>query len=233
MSQNDAEVGKETGASTPPGAEVSQPETSPSSVDVDAIAKALGPMIADTVAKQVQSFKDKRFDQLGQQVSGFSEQLARLRTKMETGLSEQQALHEMSLEDRLAVLEQGLQPTGTPQAQPAGTGENKVAVTETAQAVLKALGINENSPEVTKIFSENSTLEGQLNAIVALKSGNAKAPEPNPAGVQPSGGGGSAYQDAEAIAAELEVLYGMQSTKEVEAKIATLIDELDKQIPKQ
>jgi len=223
---NDTEVANGDGAGIEPGSDASQPEPSPS-IDVDALASALLPSIQGLVQKEVQSFKDKRFSKLDEQVGGFAEQLARLDQKVANGLTRDQALNEIQLEDRLAALEQGL----AVQSQGTGNPTNNVAGAEAAQAVLKALGIKENTPEVTKIFSEHKDVEAQIAEILKLSATRGTGQEaPNPASVQPSGAGSNAYQDADQIAQRLDELY--RNPTENLAEIARLNEVLDAMIDK-
>ena len=150
---------------------------------------------------------------------------------MEEGLSKEQALKEMNLEDRLATLEQGLK--GAAPSEPPGKSSSEAANVEAAQVILKALGLEENTPEVTKIFSEHESLESQVTAFAELaKTLKTNQPPTSPADIQPSGGGGRDFRNADAIATELEELYLKPSTPEIEAKIDRLNKELDALIPK-
>src|SRR4030065_32685 len=82
----------------------STPTTPPSAVDVEALKKALRPVIAEEVAKSDQSIKDKRIAKLQGSVDEFQSQLAKLKELMGDGLSERQALREMKLDEALAPL---------------------------------------------------------------------------------------------------------------------------------
>lgn len=217
------ESGSVDGADTPPVDQTSQQNDSetPSPVDVEALAKALMPTIEEIVDRKTQSVKDKRIQSLENAVGGFESQLAEFKDLTSKGLSEEDALWRMRIESQLKMNE------APPEEQP-GSQSTPAASVET-QAILKALGLAENSPEVTKILRDTNDTAAQLVAFVELTKSQTPA-EPNPAAVQPSGGGDSVSQSADAIAEQLTE--AQKDPVKNLVQIRALTAELDKVVEK-
>ena len=196
-------------------------DSQPSPVDVEALAKALMPKVEELVDRKTQSTKDKRIQTLENQVGSFESKLAEFKDLTNKGLSDDEALWRMSIEEQLKM------NTAPPVQQP--DPQEPVARVET-QAILKALGLAENNPEVTKILRETKDIAAQLVAFVNLSKTQTPA-EPNPGAVQPSGGGGSVNQSAEAIAVQL--IEAQKDPIGNRAQIKALTAELDKVVYKQ
>jgi len=223
MTANETESGQEDGAPEKPNQDASpNADSKPSPVDVEALAKALMPTIEEMVDKKTQSVKDKRLQSLDNRVEGFESQLAEFKDLTEKGLSEDEALWRMKIESQLKM-------NAAPPVEKVGSQSTPTASVET-QAILKALGLDENNPVMTKILRENDEVAAQLASIVTL----AKAQTPavsNPAAVQPVAGGETVSQSADAIADQLNELYKfpIKNKKQIRALTA----ELDKVVEKQ
>ena len=183
------------------------PTTPPSAVDVEALKKALRPVIAEEVAKSDQSIKDKRIAKLQGSVDEFQSQLAKLKELMGDGLSERQALREMKLDEALARL--GVTETSAPAPSVSGNTAQP-AVEETVLDFLREVKLDPNSPEITAELRKGGTPVEQIKRLakVAINLGTARQPEPNPAAVMSTGGGQavSPEDDLESIDRELERL---------------------------
>ena len=183
------------------------PTTPPSAVDVEALKKALRPVIAEEVAKSDQSINDKRIAKLQGSVDEFQSQLAKLKELMGDGLSERQALREMKLDEALARL--GVTETSAPAPSVSGNTAQP-AVEETVSDFLREVKLDPNSPEITAELRKGGTPVEQIKRLakVAINLGTARQPEPNPAAVMSTGGGQavSPEDDLESIDRELERL---------------------------
>ena len=168
------------------------PTTPPSAVDVEALKKALRPVIAEEVAKSDQSIKDKRIAKLQGSVDEFQSQLAKLKELMGDGLSERQALREMKLDEALARL--GVTETAAPVASVSGNTAQP-AVDETVSNFLVEAKLDTNSPEVTAILRQGGTTAEQIAKLGILGIGKARQVEPNPAAVMSVGGGQAIVSD--------------------------------------
>src|SRR3972149_4887940 len=182
--ENVAADGEQTAKPAPS----STPPTPPSAVDVEALKKALRPVIAEEVAKSDQSIKDKRIAKLQGSVDEFQSQLAKLKELMGDGLSERQALREMKLDEALARL--GVTETSAPAPSVSGNTAQP-AVEETVSDFLREVKLDPNSPEITAEMRKGGTPVEQIKRLakVAINLGTARQPEPNPAAVMSTGGG--------------------------------------------
>ena len=207
-------------ATTPTDSDTSQ-------VDVEALAEKLAPYMADIAKRETQSVKDKRFQRLENQVGDVADVLDKYEQLQKGGKTPEEAKERLELDARLEALEQQLGQS--PSDEPAGKPETPKVSVET-QAILKELGLDEKSAEVTKILRESDDIAQQLGAFVALTKTQTPT-EPNPAAVQPSAGGASVNQSADAIADQLNVLYADPIKNK--ARIKALTAELDKVVAKQ
>jgi hypothetical protein len=221
MTADVTESGQESGAGTPPVDQTSPNAGSqPSTVDVEALAKALMPKVEELVERKTQSVKDKRFQTLENQVDSFESKLADFNEWKKAGLTDDDALWRMKVESQLKMNE------APPDKQP---GKQEPVASVETQAILKALGLAENNPEVTKILRETNDVAAQLLSFVNLSKSQMPI-EPNPAAVQPSGSGGSINQSAEAIATQL--IEAQKDPLRNHAQIKALTAELDKVVDK-
>jgi len=219
---NEKESGQEGGAEEKPSPQSSpNADSKTSPVDVEALAKALLPTIEDAVERKTQSTKDKRIQSLENQVDSFESKLADFNEWKKAGLTDDDALWRMKVESQLKMNEAPpVEQVGAP---------IPVASVE-IQAILKALGLAENNPEVTKVLRDTKDVAAQMTAFVNLSKTQPPA-EPNPAAVQPSGGGQTANQSAEAIADQLvEAQKQPLANREL---IQTLTAALDEVVTKQ
>ena len=208
---------QEDGATEKPNQEASPPADSQTSpVDVKSLLDALKPFIAEEVSKGAQSTKDKRIQKLTNQLGDFESMLAEFKEMTKNGLSENDAIWRMKVESQLKMIE-------APPDKQAGT-QKPVASVET-QAILKQLGLDENNPEVTKILREENDTASQLVSFIDL-SATQKVTEPNPAAVQPSGGGKTSYESVDAVVERLDVLFRHPSAhkEEIDKLTARLIE---------
>ena len=207
-----------SGADTPPVDQPSeQADSKTSPVDVKAFAEALMPFIKDEISKGTQSTKDKRIQKLTNQMDGFESQLAEFNDLVGKGLSETDALWRMKVESQLKMNE-------APPEETIGNQSTPTASVET-QAILKQLGLDENNPEVTKVLRESKDLAAQLASFINLSTSQ-KQTEPNPAAVQPSGGGKTSYESVDQVVERLDVLYRHPSAhkEEIDKLVLRLIE---------
>lgn len=190
MADNQPESGPAIGGVQPS----TQPSTGSGSLlsgDVETLAKALRPIIAQEVERTVQSTKDKRIGKLEGQVGDFAEQLARMKAIQAEGFSEAQAL-------RLMRLEATTEPN-TPAEPPKVQGSTQATPSVDAHAVFAAMGYDPSGPEVTAALRSSSDFVVQVATLAALKT---KAAPANPATMQPAGGGTAPVVSASALEAE-------------------------------
>ena len=206
--------------SKPEGGEPEKPSQEPSPpvdsqtspVDAKALVEALLPLIKEEVSKGTQSVKDKRIQKLTNQMGDFESLLAEFQEMTKSGLSEEDALWRMKIESQLKMNE-------APPEEKAGSQSTSVASVET-QAILKQLGLDENNPEVTKVLREEKDTASQLASFINL-SATQKVTEPNPAAVQPTGGGKTSYESIDAVTDRLDVLFRYPSANKKEIDILT------------
>ena len=219
MTADVTESGQEGGAEEQPSPQPSPnaDSQSTSSVDVKAFAEALMPFIKEEISKGTQSTKDKRIQKLTNQMDGFESQLAEFNDLVGKGLSETDALWRMKVESQLKM-------NAAPPEETIGNQSTPTASVET-QAILKQLGLDENNPEVTKVLRESKDLAAQLASFINLSTSQ-KQTEPNPAAVQPSGGGKTSYESVDAVVERLDVLYRHPSAhkEEIDKLVLRLIE---------
>lgn len=175
------------GTADPPGQPASPGGAPPSAVDAEALAKALEPTLKRLVEQQWQSGKDSRIAKLTGKVDGFEAQLARLQELMGKGLSQEDALWRMKVEDSLAT-----QPEIPQAAAPkAGTATPPPAPGFDLDAFLKAAGIDPNDAEVTAMVRDGRTGLPDIASLVVKRASQPK-PTPNAAQAMPTGSGGTA-----------------------------------------
>ena len=196
MADSDLEVVDGNGADGQPTQSGSEPKASPS-FDVEAWAVGLDAKLDELVEKKVQSFKDKRFDRLTGKVDDFSSQLAEFKKLTESGLSEDDALWRMKVEQKL---------NEAPQEGTQGKAGSSGASVDT-QAILKEMGLDENTPEVANILREKKDIASQLVAFAQLSATHqSRSSTPNPAAVQPSGAGTPTDENIEVLTERLAKL---------------------------
>jgi len=222
MTENDMESNSGDGVNATPNAGASSQDGSQTStVDVEALVAALKPSIEEIVDRKTQSVKDVRFSKLTSKVDEFQSQLSEFKKLTERGLSEEDALWRMSIDSKL-----NSEPVAS--GNPVGNQGNQSASVDT-KAILLALGLDANSPEVTNVLQKTNVPSEQIVAFANLATGKKQA-APNPASVQPTGGGQAPYGDANAIAERLNTLY-LNPTKNL-AEIKKLTEALDGMIEK-
>jgi len=222
MTANETESGQDSGANDLPGQNASQTaDKQPSPVDVETIVKDLKTYIDERFERGNQSIKDRRIQQISNQLDDFESQLAEFKklTK-EKGLSEDDALWRMRVEQRLGKQSEEPKP---------GKQEVSPASVET-QALLKQLGLDANSPEVANVLRESEDPASQIIAFANLATSKKATPAPKPASVQPAGGGQTTYTDADAIAERLDTLY--KNPTKNRAEIKKLVEQLDGMVEK-
>lgn len=219
MADNQEESGLSVENGTP-NPQSSQAGGSSTSLDVEALAKALQPHIRAEVERTQQSVKDKRIGKLEGQVSDFAEQLAKLKALQAEGWTEQQAMRLMQLDN----LAQPSQEAGPPKPQGSGVAVPGVE----AQAVIKAMGYDMGGEEVTRVLREHpNDAVAQVNALANLRVQAAtQVRQPNPAQVMSAGSGQSIGITTESLKADYDKLTeklprGVQGLQgRVDAKIA-------------
>lgn len=195
------------------------------SVDVDAVAAFFETEAGkDLLQRQTQSVKDRRFAEQEKALTSFEEQLGRMTDLMKNqGLSQQQAIDRMSLEDRLNQLEQqtGLRPEASEPSQ--GKQSPQINV----EAFFNAVGIDPNSPSVTEFYKQGEITPDRLINFVSTVKGKSTPPA-SPAQAQPVGGGQTVpARDANSINRELvTLLEKVPKSSEDYKKIKSLRQEL-------
>lgn len=221
----DSDPGTGTEETPTPQASI-QDDKQDSTFDVEALTATLKTYIDESVKVSTQSVKDKRIQRLTNQVGDFESQLTRYEELQSEGLSKSDAKFRMNVEDFISKQQAEVPPEET-----AGTLSTPEVSVDT-QAILEGLGLEANTPEVATILRD---VEDPAERIVEFANLATKAKTqqtaPNPAAVQPSGGGQSTTQDADAIADRLSELQ-KEPTRNWE-EIQRLGGELDKLIPKQ
>ena len=219
---NDSEVVDGEGANEKPNSEVSEPGTSPSAVDLATLADTLLPSLEKEIEKRFQSYKDKRFDKITTQVTDMQNILTKYNQLISSGKTPEEAQERLELDQRLEILEQQLSGKVPPENPP---GTQETVASESTQAILKQLGLDENNPEVTKVLRESKDLAAQLASFINLSTSQ-KQTEPNPGAVQPSGGGKTSYESVDQVVERLDVLYRHPSAhkEEIDKLVLRLIE---------
>jgi hypothetical protein len=207
--ESDSELG-ESSATTPlPGQSGQQ-----SSVDAKAFAEALkNPEVAsildDLVSRKMQGEKDRRINKQEKRMDGFAEQLARFQELTKRGLSEDDAMFRMKVEQQLALNDQSSsKPAGeVPEQKAVGTANDPAMATATALLEKEGLA---NDPEWTTILREQKpTGIAYLAAAANLILEKSTRPQPTAAQtIAPAGGNVVAAKedDIDAITDRMVVL---------------------------
>lgn len=205
------ELNKESGL--PEGAPDANQDASPgtgtpTSVDVEALAKALGPTLEALVDRRFQSGKDKRIAKLeGKQVD-FESQLARLEELQGEGFTKKAAIRMMKMEQSQPD-EPPEQFDGTATPQGKAGSQPQASSANYADSLIAALGLPTNDAEVLRARDAGDpyTVVAQLTDL-ANKRRQSPPVAPNPASVMPSTGGSSvpAPDDLNSITARLSEL---------------------------
>lgn len=201
MTENNTESGQGPGAvGTPSQPPSGTPGTSPSSVDLKALAEALRPVVADEVKRSSQSVKDKRIAKLQAQQE---ELLAKYDDLLKEGLTPAKARRELMidqlLEGQLGQAETVVPPTGGGGTPPQAAGDTFMA------GFLKLAGLDANSAEVTSVFRDTPNPMEQIARLTALAQERQKQAQPassNPAQVLGGSGGVSVGVTSESLMAE-------------------------------
>lgn len=190
------------GTAGTPSQPASPAGTPPSAVDAEALAKVLEPTLKRLVEQQWQSGKDSRIAKLTGKVDDFENRLARLQELTGKGMSQEDALWRMKVEDSLAA-QPGAPQAAAPQA---GTASQPTAPGFDYDAFLRAAGIDPNDPEVTALVRQGRTSLTDLAALVVKRASQPK-PAPNAAQAMPVGSGSTvAGETIEDIQRELDAL---------------------------
>lgn len=174
----------------------------PPSIDADAIEAFFDTDKGrEILERQTQSVKDRRFVQQERQLSGIEETLERLDSLMkDKGLSREQAVDRIHLEDRLTALE-GRQVTTSSESREPAQADKTPAIN--VQPLLESVGIDNNDPRVTEFLktSDAGDPEKVLGFISTMKLGKST---PTTAQAMPTGGGQSApVRDIDVVNREL------------------------------
>lgn len=180
----------------------------PTSVDVEALAKALEPRLEALVDRRFQSGKDKRIAKMEGRQDGFESQLARLKELQGEGFTEKAALRMMKMEGEpdgqsLDQSGEGATPQGRAGSQPQASGANY------ADSLIAALGLPVNDAEVLRVRAGEDPIQvvTQLTNLAQRRKQTTPV-APNPAALMPTTGGSSvpAPDDLESLTAELTSL---------------------------
>jgi hypothetical protein len=145
-----------------------EPSARGSAIDFNALAEALKPFITQEVQAATQSVKDKRIAKLLNTNDGFESRLARLEELTSRGMSKEDALWRMQVED-------ALQPAPS---EPVG---KQATTANTEEALLSQLKLDANDPEVVKLLREDDVAT-RIAGIAALAVQRSQV-VPNPAAV--------------------------------------------------
>ena len=161
-----------------PGTE-SQPSQGPE-ITLESVYQELQD-VKQQVGKR-QSVKDKAINKLEGRVENMEERIERYEAYRQQGMSPDEAKYRMEVDDIIAERRSSEQPAGaapqpgTPSVDP--------------QAVLSATGLQANDPDVVKILGQGGDPTAAL-----INLSNQRKVQPNPAGMMPTGGGGTPEQD--------------------------------------
>lgn len=200
MTTNITEGGQPEGAPGQPNQNVSPPDVQQPSPDGAVTIETVLQRVADLEGqlRGVQSTKDRGTAKLNKKVDSLAEQITRYEALRARGVEPDVALREMEIDDLLAERRGTQQPEQVPQQVQAGSPAPAANID--TQGILKTLGLDPASPEVTEILRTNTDAVSQIAAAVELvKRRRAQAQAaPNPATVVPTGQGAPAGGDLEA-----------------------------------
>ena len=228
------DLNKESGPpeGTPDANQVASPGTgTTTSVDVEALAKALEPKLQALVDQRFQSGKDKRIAKIEGRQDGFESQLARLKELQGEGFTEKAALRMMKLESEPQEPPEQFVDTATPAGK---SGTQPQASSGGYAELLTAFGLTANDAEVVAALDSNdfSSTVARLTSITNKRKQPA-AVAPNPASVMPTTGGSGvpAPDDLDSLTAELTRL--MRNPTQNIARIKELSEKQLKLLPRQ
>lgn len=208
-----------SGAPGTPTQDASTAQSGVSSIDYDALAKALEPRLAEVVAKQWQSGKDTRIAKLQGKVDGFEKQLARYLELTGQPL-DQKALRDLKIEDLLAQQSGG--SSGEADVSEA-VGNRKTDIPGVDEKTLSVMGLDAKDAEVVSLLKSGAP----ITDFVSLAARKQAVPA-SPAGVMSSPGGSAQSETLETLTAELVELQrdpvkNWNKLKEVGAKQKALL----------
>lgn len=140
-------------------------------LDLDTIVKSLREdpefltLIDDRAERKAQSTKDRRISKLETEVTGFNERLDRYEQLRKEGRSPEQARQQLQFEDDtqwLRRFREKTEGTRTSTQAPQGSGEG---LSDNVKAVLTALKIDADNPEVVKALQGKSYVDAVNNAV--------------------------------------------------------------------
>jgi hypothetical protein len=209
-----------------------------SSFDVEALEGRLKEFISSTVTeateKAWQSGKDKRIAKLQSSVSKkvdadeFETRLARLEELQANGMSRDDAMWRMRVEDALSLTDQRQEDDQdeASEEEPAGTRQPQASAVHSS--IIKGLGLDPNNADVVKAIREAGndivSLTTQLSKL-AVSQAQAQASPANEAQVLPTQASGGDTTTLESLQEELS---GLQ--QKFDAESMKRRRELDKQI---
>jgi hypothetical protein len=194
MGNENTESGQVPGASGQPSQEASQVSGStPSSVDVETLKTVLRPLIAEEVARNQQSTKDKRIAKLSGEMASVKTVLNRLEELMNEGFSQKQAVRLLEMEERQLLANRDSHQDEAEVPATGKTGTQTQAGSVDTATLVKQLGLDANSPEVLAAIRGSDDIASQLATLasLAVKKRAAQQATPNPAQIMTGGGGHS------------------------------------------
>ena len=190
----DVENGTDDGGQGLPTPAPSATPVAPTSAVDESLKAELRTFITEEVKRAGQSVKDKRIAQLQGSVDDFEARLTRLQELTKTGMSQEQALTWMKVQDLANPQQQP--PAPIP---PQGTDDY-------LKTFLAATGLSDRDPGVLDVLYRVSDPLAQVKELSDLASKKRQAPlAPNPAAVLPTGGGApvEAGDDLDALTEKL------------------------------
>lgn len=185
------------GAGAQPNAQASGQS---SSLDVDAIVKALTPHIETIVDRKTQSVKDKRIAGMQGEIDGFKSQLTQLKALQAEGWTEAQAIRLMESQSRP-------QPATEQAAPQQARNGNSTHAASVDTAVINAFGLDANDPEVTNVLRENPDAYSQALKLATIALQRKERPV-SQAQMQPAGNNPRTIETRDTVAEELNRLVG-------------------------
>ena len=214
----DVENGTDDGGQGLPTPAPSATPVAPTSAVDESLKAELRTFITEEVKRAGQSVKDKRIAQLQGSVDDFEARLTRLQELTKTGMSQEQALTWMKVQDLANPQQQ--QPAPIP---PQGTDDY-------LKTFLAATGLSDRDPGVLDVLYRVSDPLAQVRELSDLAAKKRQAPAPNPAAVLPTGGGApiEAGDDLDALTEKLtrlqkDPLKNIQEIKRVSEQMRQIL----------
>lgn len=205
MSDTNTESGQTTEPQGSPTPAASQTGVSPtSSVSDERLEATIRKILKEESSRNTQSIKDKRIAQLSATQNDFRSRLERLEDWEKKGVSREQALWQMDIEDRLPGNQQPIQQGAIPE--PSEGGTQAVQASNVHSSIIAGLGLDANRPEVVQAIRDHgSDLTDFVKAVTQISAAQAAKPTGSPAQVLPTSGGGSSVSapDLESLSKEL------------------------------